>query len=139
MDSKSYLNRMLGIGPETAPVKASAPWDTTVHMRHVRVCDAFLKVAEGTYIDLLPRVREDLARAMSFWMTQDGYRADVEWSFLDGCFVGRIRHLLDDVEFRGATPSDVQEAFKAAVKAYLRSAVFLLPAPSSVPQLEHRA
>ena len=80
MDSRAYLNRMLGIEPEEASLETRSPWDQTLHMRHVRVCDTFLKVAEGTYIDLLPRVREDLARAMSFWLTEEGYRADIEWS-----------------------------------------------------------
>ena len=137
MDSRAYLNRMLGIEPEEASLETRSPWDPTLHMRHVRVCDTFLKVAEGTYIDLLPRVREDLARAMSFWLTEEGYRADIEWSYDDACFVGRIRHIVEVVEFTGATPSELQLAFKTAVKSYIRRAVLLLPTPNSVPRLEH--
>ena len=137
MDSRAYLNRMLGIEPEEASLETRSPWDPTLHMRHVRVCDTFLKVAEGTYIDLLPRVREDLARAMSFWLTEEGYRADIEWSYDDACFVGRIRHIVEVVEFTGATPSELQQAFKNAVKSYIRRAVLLLPTPNGVPRLEH--
>ena len=139
MNSQSYLNLMLGPGPEAPPPIAPAPWDMTAYMRHVRVCDTFLKVAEETYSDLLPRVRDDLARAMSFWLMQDGYRADIEWRHDAACFVGRIKLIAEHVVFSGATPSDLQQAFKNAVKTYTARAVLSLPAPSSVSYLDQVA
>ena len=116
-----------------------APWDMTALMRHTRVCDTLLKVAEENYVDLLPRVREDLARAMSVWFIQDGYRAEIEWSDIELCFVGRIRLLVKDIEFKGVTPSELQRSFKDAVHRHVGKQVILLPAPSSASQLERCA
>ena len=127
---------MLLIGQEASLPVSPAVWDMSVHMRHARVCDTFLKVAEETYTDFLPRIREDLARAMSTWLMKDGYRAEVEWSDVDACFVGQIRHIPDGGEFRGATPSELKQAFEDAVAVYRAAEVFLLPAPSNVLRLE---
>jgi len=123
-------------GPETSSLKASAPitrapWDLTVYMRHARICDTFLQVAEDTYRDFLPRVREDLAGAMSIWLRHDRYGADVQWSDAEGCFIGHIRDAEDDIQFRGLTPSELHQAFKDAVEAYKETSVYFLPAPDS--------
>lgn len=140
MTSGTNILRHLTADPsESGSRRAAAPWDMTVHMRHARVCDTFLTVAEESYADLLPRVREDLARAMSLWFLQDGYRAEIAWSDIDACFVGRIKNLSKDVEFSAATPSELHLAFKDAVKAYIGTAPFLLPPPRSASCVDHRA
>ena len=46
-----------------------------MHMRNAAMCESFLRVAATQYADLLPRVREDVAKAMSVWLGNSGYSA----------------------------------------------------------------
>jgi hypothetical protein len=98
-------------------IAGCAPWELAEHLKNHAMCDAFLTVAECRYPDMLERVRENVSRAMSSWMSQDGYRTDVSWSGQDECFVGRLRNLGDgSVSFRGKTPAEVQDAFRKVVQ-----------------------
>jgi predicted HicB family RNase H-like nuclease len=99
------------------------PWDLTEHLKDDRMCDAFLSIAESRYPDLLATVRNHIARAMSGWMMLDGYRAEVRWSDEDGCFVGRLRGIREEVvHFCGDSPSEMQEAFAKAVHEFVSGA-----------------
>ena len=90
------------------------------HLKNQGMCDAFLTVAKQRYPEMLARVRENVARAMSGWLILDGHRAEVRWSQQDECFVGCLRGVEDDiVRFRGETPAEVQDAFAKAVRDYV--------------------
>lgn len=97
-----------------------AHWDIAEHLKNDRMCEAFLSVAESRYPDFLAKVRIRIARAMSGWMILDGFRAEVRWSDEDGCFVGRLRGVREEVvSFRGDTPSEMQKAFAKAVEDFI--------------------
>ena len=117
-----------------------ASWDMVQHLTDKGMCDAFLAVARDRYPDLLLRVRESIARAMSGWLLQDGYRADVQWSGTHDCFVGRVKFLdVDGVFFKGVTPAEVHDAFLAAVRSVVDGAdplQALIEAPAQPGTLE---
>ena len=57
---------------------------------------------------------------MSGWMMLNGFKAEVRWSDEDGCFVGCLRGIREEVvRFCGATPSGMQEAFAKAVEDFI--------------------
>lgn len=100
-------------------ITGRAPWELAEHLKS-QVCDAYLTVAKSSYPELLAKVRENVARAMSGWLVQDGYWADVIWSDEGGCFVGRLRGTgCDTANFRGETPAEMQEAFARAVRDHV--------------------
>jgi len=92
------------------------PWDMTSHLTNRGMCEAFLQVARERYPDMLLKVRENIARAMSGWLIEEGIRAEVRWSAEDNCFSGRLRGFGDEVCFSGETPAEVQRAFAEAVR-----------------------
>lgn len=92
------------------------PWDMTRHLMNQGMCEAFLEVARDRYPDLLVKVRENIARAMSGWLIEEGVRADVRWSDTDNRFDGRLKGFGDDIRFHGETPAEVQQAFAEAVR-----------------------
>lgn len=92
------------------------PWDLTSHLKNHGMCEAFLEVAQDRYPDLLLKVRENIARAMSGWLLEEGVPADVRWSGADNRFEGRLKGFGDDICFHGETPTEVQQAFAEAVR-----------------------
>ena len=92
------------------------PWDLTRHLKNHGMCEAFLEVAQDRYPDLLLKVRENIARAMSGWLLEEGVPADVRWSGTDNRFEGRLKGFGDDICFHGETPTEVQQAFAEAVR-----------------------
>ena len=97
-------------------------WDVAQHLKDSRMCGAFLSVAEDRYPDLILKVRNEIARAMSGWLVLNGHRAEVRWSPKLDCFVGRINPLSENsVYFKGETPAEVQTAFAAAVREMLEN------------------
>jgi hypothetical protein len=92
------------------------PWDMTSHLMSHGMCEVFLEVARDRYPDLLLKVRENIARAMSGWLIEEGMRAEVRWSDPDNRFVGRLKGFGDDICFHGETPTEVQQAFAEAVR-----------------------
>lgn len=96
--------------------------DFSVFMRDARVCDETLKVAETQYLDLLPKVRSDVARVMSTQLVHYGYRSIVCWSEEDGCFIGCLINVgRDFVSFHGKTAVELQESFRKATYEYVIS------------------
>ena len=95
------------------------PWDMTDHLRDHAICDAYLEVARERYPDLLLKVRQNIARAMSGWLMIDGVRADVRWSDEENRFTGRLRGFGDDVAFHGETPTELRNAFAEAVRVHV--------------------
>lgn len=94
-----------------------APWELVEHLKSQGICDAYLTVAKSSYPELLAKVRENVSRAMSGWLVQGGYWADVTWSDEDGCFIGRLRGTGCNTDsFRGETPAEMQAAFTKAVQ-----------------------
>jgi len=91
------------------------PWDMTRHLMSHGMCEVFLEVARDRYPDLLLKVRENIARAMSGWLIEEGVPAEVRWSESDNRFDGRLRGFGDDICFHGETPTEVQRAFAEAV------------------------
>ena len=90
-----------------------------MHMRNAAMCENFLRVAATQYADLLPRVREDVAKAMSVWLGNSGYSAEIVWSGEEDCFVGHLRNTGKDVvSFHGRTPIGLERAFEKAVRDY---------------------
>jgi len=92
----------------------------SANMTNAAMCDTFLRVAQEQYTDMLPRVRIDAARAMTGWMVLFGYRALVQWSDVDDCFIGCVQNAGSDfVSFHGKTAAGVKEAFEKAVRDYM--------------------
>jgi hypothetical protein len=94
------------------------PWNMAIHFKDHGMCEAFLQVAQDQYPDLLLKVRESIALAMSGWLVEDGVGADVRWSGPDKCFAGRLKGVDEDINFHGETPAEVQKAFTEAVRTY---------------------
>ena len=89
------------------------------HMRNASMCETFIRVAQAQYADLLPRVRKDVAKAMSIWLCLGEYSAEVVWSADEDCFVGHLRNTGgDEVSFHGRTPIGLERAFEKAVSNY---------------------
>ncbi len=94
--------------------------DIAAYMSDVPMCEAFLRTAQRDYADFLPRIRNDIARAMTGWLALHGYRAEVRWSGMDDCFVGQLRNTGEDVvDFHGKTPIGLNRAFERAVEDYV--------------------
>ena len=114
-----------------------ASWDMVQHLTNKSMCDAFLAVARDSYPDLLLRVRESIARAMSGWLVQDGYRAEVRWSGTQDSFVGHVRLVDEDgLFFQGRTPAEVHNAFLSAVRSLTGGAVSLEVVTETPAQLD---
>jgi len=95
-----------------------------MHMRNAVMCETFIRVAATQYADLLPKVRQDVARAMSVWLGLHDYSAEVSWSADDDCFIGHLRNTGEDrVSFHGKTPIGLERAFEKAVRDYMTARV----------------
>jgi hypothetical protein len=92
------------------------PWDMTRHLVNQGICEAFFEVAGDHYPDLLLKVRENIARAVSRWLMEEGVRAEVRWSDADNRFAGRLKGFGDDICFHGETPAEVLQAFVESVR-----------------------
>lgn len=91
-----------------------------IHMRNAVMCETFIRVAATQYPDLLPKVRQDVARAMSVWLGLHDYSAEVKWSGDEDCFIGHLRNTgRDSVSFHGKTPIGLERAFEKAVRDYM--------------------
>ena len=76
----------------------------SANMTNIGMCDTLLRVANKQYADLLPSIRMDAARAITGWMVLFGYRANIQWSDEDDCFIGCVRNGGSDfVSFHGKT------------------------------------
>jgi predicted HicB family RNase H-like nuclease len=52
-------------------------------------------------------------------MDYKGYTASIEWSDEEGCLVGNVMGIEDNILFRGSSLSEIGETFKEMIEWYL--------------------